>query len=92
MQQQPFIAQFVTWLPDGAPQATPVWVDVDPANPYRFVTLRGRIVEHRHEGADQQIDALAKKYLGQDTYPMRQPGEQRVMLRIAPDHFLEQGD
>ncbi len=30
------------------------------------------------DGADAHIDALAKKYLGQDEYPFRQPGEQRV--------------
>ena len=26
------------------------------------------------------------KYLGQDSYPYRQPGEQRVILRIEPEH------
>jgi PPOX class probable F420-dependent enzyme len=56
----------------------------DPANPYRYVQVRGR-AELVDEGADAHIDRLAKKYLGQDTYPFRQPGEQRVIVRVVPD-------
>ncbi|HYM45014.1 MAG TPA: PPOX class F420-dependent oxidoreductase [Solirubrobacteraceae bacterium] len=54
-------------------------------NPYEYVSIRGRVVERTHEGADAHIDALAKKYLGQDTYPFRQPGEQRAIVRIEPE-------
>lgn len=58
---------------------------VDEADGYRWVSVRGtaEIVE---EGADAHIDALAKKYLGQDTYPFRQPDEERVIVRILPEH------
>ena len=55
-------------------------------SPYSYVTFRGRVVEITHEGADQHIDRMAKKYLGRDTYPFRQPGERRVIFKIAPDH------
>jgi PPOX class probable F420-dependent enzyme len=55
-------------------------------NPYEYVTIRGRVAERTSEGADEHINALAKKYLGQDSYPYRQPGEQRVILRIEPEH------
>jgi PPOX class probable F420-dependent enzyme len=55
-------------------------------NPYEYVSIRGRVVERTHEGADEHIDALAKKYLDQDSYPFRQPGEQRVILRVEPEH------
>jgi PPOX class probable F420-dependent enzyme len=55
-------------------------------NPYEYVEVRGHVAERTHEGADEHIDKLAKKYLGQDTYPYRQPGEQRVMIRVEPDH------
>jgi len=58
---------------------------VNSENPYEMVALRGRVVEVTHEGADAHIDKLAKKYLGRDTYPNRQPGEQRVMIRIEPE-------
>ncbi len=64
---------------------------VDAQNPYRYAIIRGRIVERTHEGADAHIDALAKKYLGQDRYPNRNPSEQRVILRIKPEHVLERG-
>ena len=57
----------------------------DPDNPYRYVQVRGRVVEATEKGADAHIDALAKKYLGQDKYPFRQPGEVRVMYKVLPE-------
>ncbi|MDA8368232.1 MAG: PPOX class F420-dependent oxidoreductase [Actinomycetota bacterium] len=50
---------------------------VDPDDAFNVVVVRGtaRAVE---EGADAHIDRLAKKYMGLDEYPMRQPGEVRV--------------
>jgi PPOX class probable F420-dependent enzyme len=57
----------------------------DPARPFRVANLRGRVVEITAEGADHHIDALARKYLGADTYPFRQPGQQRIILKIRPD-------
>jgi PPOX class probable F420-dependent enzyme len=55
-------------------------------NPYEYVEIRGRVVEQTTDGADEHIDSLAKKYLGKDEYPYRQPGEQRVIIRIEPEH------
>lgn len=55
-------------------------------NPYEYVTIRGRVTERTTDGADEHIDALAKKYMGVDSYPLRKPGEQRVILRIEPDY------
>jgi PPOX class probable F420-dependent enzyme len=55
-------------------------------NPYEYVEIRGRVVERTHDGADEHIDALAKKYLDLDSYPQRRPGEQRVIIRVEPDH------
>ena len=43
------------------------------------------------QGADAHIDALAKKYLGKDTYPYRQPGEVRVLVKILPEKVQTQG-
>ena len=64
---------------------------VDAQNPYRLAVVRGRIVERRHEGANQHIDKMAQKYLDQETYPWRKPEEQRVILRVKPEHVIEQG-
>ena len=57
----------------------------DPENPYRTLMVRGKVVEVREDGADAHIDAMAKKYLGKDTYPFRGPGEVRVMYTIEPE-------
>lgn len=53
-------------------------------NPYESLLIRGRVVEITEEGADEDIDALAKRYLDADSYPFRQPGEKRLIVRIEP--------
>jgi len=54
-------------------------------NPYEYLEIRGHVAERTREGADEHIDGLAKKYLDKDTYPFRQPGEQRVIIRVEPE-------
>lgn len=49
-------------------------------------------VEGTEVGADAHIDSLAKKYLDVDTYPMRQPGEVRVIYRVHADKVVMQSD
>ena len=63
----------------------------DPENPYRYLEIRGKVVEATEKGADDHINSLAKKYLGKDVYPFRQPGEKRVMYKIEPHHFSSMG-
>jgi len=58
----------------------------DPENPYRYLEVRGTIVEITEQGADAHIDRMAKKYLGKDKYPFRTPTEVRVLYRVRPDH------
>lgn len=60
-------------------------------NPYQTVAIRGHVVELTHDGADEHIDKLAKKYLGEDKYPFRQPGEQRVVVKIEPERVTPYG-
>lgn len=55
------------------------------ANPYEYVSIRGQVAEWSTEGADEHIDALAKKYLEQESYPFRVAGETRVIIRVAAD-------
>jgi hypothetical protein len=64
---------------------------VNHENPYEYAMIKGRLTEDTHEGADENIDKLAKKYLGKDEYPYRQPGEQRVMFRIEPEKVTLHG-
>jgi PPOX class probable F420-dependent enzyme len=114
-------ASLATLMPDGSPQVTPVWVDlegdlvlvntargrqkdknmrrdprvamavIDPENPYRYLEIRGRIAEITEEGADPHIDKMAKKYLGADKYPYRQPSETRVIFKIQPERVNTMG-
>jgi PPOX class probable F420-dependent enzyme len=114
-------ANLATLMPDGRPQVTPVWCDLegshvrintakgrvkdknmrrnknvafsiyDPDNPYRHLAVQGQVVEITEQGADSHIDALAKKYLGKDKYPFRQPGEVRVIYKIRPDRVTQMG-
>ncbi len=114
-------ASLATLMPDGSPQVTPVWCDldgdlvivnsargrqkdknirrdprvalaiIDPENPYRYLEIRGRVVEITEQGADAHIDKMAKKYLGADKYPYRQPSEVRVMFKIQPERTNTMG-
>ena len=108
-------------MPDGRPQVTPVWVDVDgdqvifnsakgrqkdrnvrrdprvaisivdPENPYRYLEIRGRVIEITEQGAQEHIDKMAKKYLGVDKYPYGQTGEVRVLYKVQAEHTTMMG-
>lgn len=58
-------------------------------NPYNYVEIRGRATGTT-EGADDHIDALSKKYINQDEYPFRQPGEERIKFVIEPESIRHQ--
>ncbi|HSC01863.1 MAG TPA: PPOX class F420-dependent oxidoreductase [Solirubrobacteraceae bacterium] len=58
-------------------------------NPYNYVEIRGR-ANATTKGADEHINALSKKYIDQDEYPFRQPGEERIKFVIQPDHVRHQ--
>jgi PPOX class probable F420-dependent enzyme len=55
-------------------------------NPYNFVEIRGE-AQATTDGADEHINRLSKKFIDQDEYPYRQPGEQRIKFLIAPQHL-----
>jgi len=63
----------------------------DPANPYRYLEVRGRVVEITESGADDHIDKLSQKYLGKPVYPFRQPGEVRVVYKVEPQKVSSMG-
>jgi PPOX class probable F420-dependent enzyme len=54
-------------------------------DPYEQIVIHGSVVDITSEGADEHIDRLAQKYLGVDVYPWREPGEERVILRVRVD-------
>ena len=57
-------------------------------NPYEYLEIRGRVVAMTTDGAFEGIDMLAKKYLGQDKYPMNQPGDQRIIIKVEPTRVV----
>jgi PPOX class probable F420-dependent enzyme len=64
---------------------------IDPDDQYNVVAFRGTVVDITTEGADAHIDALSKKYLGVDSYPMRREGEVRIRVTVRTDHIAMQG-
>ena len=56
----------------------------DPTDPYRYLQIRGKVVEYTADGADYHIDMLAFKYQGVSKYPSRKPGEKRIIFKIKP--------
>ena len=60
---------------------------VDSSNPYHMASVRGKVIEQINGNeADDHIDKMAKKYMDKDKYPGRSPGEERLLLRIKPEH------
>ena len=63
---------------------------VDPNDAFKWVSIDGH-AELTADGADAQIDKLAKKYLGKDEYPWRNAQEQRLKVRITPELITASG-
>ena len=64
---------------------------VDMNDPYRHIAIRGDVVEITNEGADQHIDSLAEKYLGEEKYPFRKKDEVRVIYKVRPKRVATMG-
>lgn len=57
---------------------------VDPANPYRYITVTGLVESAEEASALPHMDKLAARYLGVPKYPWAQPGERRLLFRVRP--------
>jgi PPOX class probable F420-dependent enzyme len=64
---------------------------VDPANPYRYLEVRGKVVRIDEDPDKQFINKMAKKYLDQDVYPYNQPGDERVVIVVEPEKVPGRG-
>ena len=118
--EQPVVVSFTTMMPDGQPQATPVWCSydgthilvntakgrrkdknvranpkvavlaIDPQNPYRYLEVRGEVVEITEEGGVDHINQLAQMYVGKSQYyggfapAEAAERETREILKIKP--------
>ena len=63
---------------------------VDPSNPYRYLQIRGSVVEETEAGAYDVICDLQLKYRGNRDYP-KNPGEVRVTYKVLPQQVLARG-
>lgn len=64
---------------------------VDPANPYRYLEIRGKVVAIEPDPERAFIDSMAQKYLGQDKYPWHRPGDERVVIVVEPERTTSMG-
>jgi len=64
---------------------------VDPANPYRYLEVRGTVEQIESDPDWAFINAMAKKYLGQDRYPFGKPGDEWVVVVIRPERTTQMG-
>ena len=60
---------------------------VDPGDPYRYLQIRGRVVDETEEGAYDVICDLRLKYRGDRDYP-KNPGEVRVTYKVLPEQVF----
>jgi PPOX class probable F420-dependent enzyme len=63
---------------------------LDPEDRYRWISITGTATLSE-EGANAQIDRLAKKYNGDDSYKGHKPEETRVSVRITPTRIESRG-
>jgi PPOX class probable F420-dependent enzyme len=63
----------------------------DRANPARYFTVRGRVIDVTAEGGAEHIDRLSQRYLGRP-YPWFGGRDQvRLILTIEPDRISSMG-
>jgi PPOX class probable F420-dependent enzyme len=64
---------------------------IDPDDAYNVLAFRGTVTAITTDGADAQVDAMAKKYLGVDSFPGRREGDARIRIIVRTDHITMQG-
>ncbi len=64
---------------------------IDPANAYRYLEVRGTVARIDRDPDWAFINAMAKKYLGQDRYPFGKPGHEWVVVVIRSERTKQMG-
>jgi PPOX class probable F420-dependent enzyme len=64
---------------------------VDPSNPFRYLEIRGTVSKIEEDPDKHFINAMAKKYTGQAVNQGNQPGDERVVVYVTPEHTTHRG-
>jgi PPOX class probable F420-dependent enzyme len=64
---------------------------IDPENPYRYLEVRGVVDSVEDDSGNAFINKMAKKYINQDVYPWSRPGDERVVVKVRPQHTTQMG-
>lgn len=60
-------------------------------DPYRYIQIRGKVVEITEQGAREHINQLSAKYTGNPHYKLNAPDEIRVTYKLSPGRIQAQG-
>lgn len=63
----------------------------DPDNPYRYLEIRGVVEAVEEDEGNAFINAMAKKYMDQNEYPWHRPGDERIVIKVRPEHTTSMG-
>lgn len=63
------------------------FVILDPNDSYRYLQVRGKVVEETEEGGNDRICDLNLKYHGNRNYPLS-PDQVRVTYKVLPEHLF----
>ena len=67
-------------------------VVLDPEDPYRYVSIRGEVIEVTQDGAVEHIHELTRRYMNLERYPnLEEEDGPRVLLRIRPERVVTSG-
>jgi hypothetical protein len=65
---------------------------LDPEDPYRYLSVRGEVVELTEDGAVEHANELARRYMDVEQYPnLGEEQGPRVMLLVRPDRVIASG-
>lgn len=62
---------------------------MDPEDPYRYVSVRGEVVELTEDGAVEHANELARRYMDVEEYPNHDAEDApRVIIEVRPDRVV----
>lgn len=63
----------------------------DPANPRRYLEVRGTVAAIEDDVDRSFIDDIARRFVGTPRYEYDAPGAERVVVKVRPEHTSRMG-